>query len=413
MHIHKAKKLIKVSLYAAIIACAAGAATGTYAWYSYQKDVAVEQTGTTIKADKEIQVGLCYNGPKLDRLIDPDTGKYKLGEIEYEKDVTYPGKSDKFDIYWIRGNYLTDVLADFQKEIGSAQKKLKAITAGKYTAGAIEKIGQASVSDGEWNGFKRTPVSGNDSTKWKYEGLVGNDKDEIFYLPLAFRALSNEKDANGNPIYLPNVEVFLSDFDSEDIDAADSPGLSLANAIRCKVDYPSHDDTTDNFIFNPNATADENLDVGGILNLNFDPYYDFDQTTKREVPYGEWEAGQGYVSSENPDLDSAAFQIDECTTFLANHKPGCYQIEGTPATCETFRADKAINAQLTENAGKNIAKTDCAFVDANGNTNYYGYVDLSIYLEGWDHNIVNSVAGNKSLSTDGHTFSVRLEFSIN
>ena len=410
MHIHKTKKLIKVSLYAAIIACAAGAATGTYAWYSYQKDVAVEQTGTTIKADKEIQVGLCYNGPKLSTLIDPDTGKYKLGEIEYEEDVTYPGSTEEFDIYWIRGNYLTDVLADFQKEIGSAQKKLKAITAGKYTAGAEEDIGNANAADDVWNGFKRTPSS--KSSEWKHGGLVGDSKDEIFYLPLAFRALSNEKDEHGNPIYLPNVEVFLSEFDSEDIDAATSPGLSLANAIRCKVDYPSHDDSSDNYIFNPNAAADEDLDVGGILNLNFDPYYDFDERTQKEVPYGEWENGLTHSTLENPDLnESTALKIHECTTFLANHKPGCYQIEGIPSTCQTYKADKAICPQLT--SGKNIAKTDCEFVDANGNTNYYGYVDLSIYLEGWDHNIVNSVADNRALSTDGHTFSVRLEFSIN
>ena len=405
MGIHKTKKLIKVSLYAAIIACAAGAATGTYAWYSYQKDVAVDMVGTTIKADKEIQVGLCYGGPVLQALKD----EYSLGEIEVEENVRYHANdSDSFNIYWVRGNYLTDILRAFHEKINSAQGTLKAITAGRYSAGAAEDIGNDNAADNVWNGFKKTPSS--KQSEWKHGGLVGDDKRDIFYLPLAFRALSNEKDENGDPVYLPNVEVFLSSFESSDLDAEANPNsaFDLSESLRCKVDYPSNNNTSKNFIFDPKAAADSYLDVAGPLNLNFDPYYDYNERTNLEVPYGEWLDAVSYESEPTGALDpSLALEIDRCTTFLANHKPGVKQIASSvrPAKCQTYSRDKAVNSQLTENAGKNIAKTDCLY--------NYGYVDLSIYLEGWDRNVVNSVAGNKDMSTDGHAFSVKLEFSIN
>ena len=404
MGIHKTKKLIKVSLYAAIIACAAGATTGTYAWYSYQKDIAVDMVGTTIKADKEIQVGLRYGGPLLQELLD----EYSLGEIDPEENVKYNANdSESFNIYWIRGNYLTDILSAFHKKINSAQGKgiLSPITAGKYSAGAAEDIGNENAANGVWNGFKKTPDT--NPVHWKHGGLVGNDKSDLFYLPLAFRALSNEKDENGDPVYLPNVEVFLSSFESEDKNVVSTSGFDLSESIRCKVDYPSHVNTSKNFIFDPNAAVNKDLKVGDVLNLSFDPYYDYDEYTKLEIPYGEWDS-VSYASEVNGDLDpTTALHAEECTTFLSNHKPGMKTISSSsvPSKCQTFNRDKAVNSQLTENAGKNIAKTDCLY--------NYGYVDLSIYLEGWDRNIVNSVTGNKDMSTEGHTFSVQLEFSIN
>ena len=398
MGIHKAKKLIKASLYAAIIACAAGAATGTYAWYSYQKDVAVDMAGTTIKADKEIQVGL-----RSDVLLQGLEDEYTLGEIEDPETVSFTDGGSTFYIYWVRGNYLTEILRTFHREINSAQGTLRAITAGAYTAGAEEDIGNENPAAGVWNGFKKTPSS--KPSEHKYGGLVGNDKRDLFYLPLAFRALSNEKDANGDPVYLEDVEIFLSDFQSEDKNVVQNSGLDLSDALRVKVDYPSHATTAQNYIFNPKAAADKNLEVGGPLNLNFDPYYDYNDYTKEEVAYGEWTNTVTYESEATST--PGTLQVDECTTFIANHKVGVKQIssDSHAATCQTYSKNKAINPAKTEGAGKNIAITDCY--------KNYGYVDLSIYLEGWDDNIVNSVAGNRDLSTDGHAFSIQLEFSIN
>ena len=397
MHIHKGKKLIKAGLYAAIIGCAAGAATGTYAWYSYQKDVEVDMSGTTIKADKEIQVGLRSNS-----LIDILENNYILGEIQREDNVKFnESDTESFYVYWVRGNYLSEILKAFQYEIGSAQGMLNAITAGHYEAGWDEDTVNHVEADDTWTGFKNTPT--NRKRDWKFKDYVSNMHD-YFYLPLVFRAISNEKAANGDPIYLENTEIFLTSFVTEDLNYRAGDRADLANAVRCKVDYPSKGNTQSNFIFDPNAADDVDLPVGGLLNLNFDRFYD--SYGGKEIGYGEWEDDQIVYSNTKVSVDEG-IHYDECSTFYANHPVGSYPIDFTqshPCTCETKAKTYAVDPTYT--AGKGITKTDTY--------NHYAYVDLSIYLEGWDSNIVNNNDGtDNGNSTVGHTFSVELEFSIN
>ena len=140
------------------------------------------------------------------------------------------------------------------------------------------------------------------------------------------------------------------------------------------------------------------------MNLNFDRFYDSYQN--KEIAYGEWENNTIVYASDPIDADEG-IHFDDCTTFHANHQVGVYPVDmaqSHPCTCETKAKSYAVNSTYT--AGKGITKTD--------NYKKYGYVDLSIYLEGWDSNIVNNNYGtDNGFSTVGHTFSVDLEFSIN
>jgi hypothetical protein len=404
MHTQKLKKLIRAGLYAAIIGCAAGAATGTYAWYSYQKDVDVDFVGTTIKADKEIQVGL-----RSSSRISALDSAYQLGEIDCEENVSFGPGGSTFVIYWVRGNYLTEILKTFQNAIGSGQGTLNAITAGHYKAGWAEDIGNDtdSLAANTWNGFKNTPTT--KSEDWKYQDLVNNMKN-YFYLPLAFRAISNERGSNGAPIYLDNTEIFLGSFVTEDLDYKATNEVDLAHAVRCKVDYPAEQNTAKNFIFDPNAADDYDLPVAGALNLNLDRYYDsytrYPERKRYEIPYGQWE-NNTVAYADDPIATDGILHGNACTTFRANHEKGVYPIDMTqsvPCTCETKAKSYAVDPSFT--AGKGIVKTD-AYKN-------YGYVDLSIYLEGWDTNIDNDSDGSldSTKSTVGHTFSINLEFSI-
>lgn len=403
MHVHKmkrTKKLIKTALYAAIIACAAGAATGTYAWYSYQKDVNVDLLGTTIKADKEIQIGL-----RSDVRLDDFEAEYSLGEIEIPTETTkfHSTDSEGFYIYWIRGNYVTDVLKSFQREISCAQSRLHPISAGYYEAGMDEDIGNVDATDA-WNGFKYTPSHRAGERKWS--ALV-DDYSDYFYLPLAFRAISAAKDDDGNDVYMDGIKVFLSDFKTTDAeyDPEDDADKNLAKGVRCKVDYPQNSDTSSNFIFDPNLSGNDNsyLNVGGVLNLQPDIYYDYIQDSKKQIPYGQWENDTVVYKSEktaavDPENDDR-ISYDECTTFLANNLPGGYEIDfdqSTPCTCETCPKGSAVETSFDQETGTGICVTNC--------DNNYAYVDLSIYLEGWDENIINLTAGRE--------FSVELQFSI-
>jgi hypothetical protein len=388
MHIHKTKRIIKVALYSAIIACAGGAATGTLAWYSYQKDVNIGLTGTSIKADKEIQVGLRTYTRNQDF-----EDLYQLGEIEIEDGLKFNSYDSKsFSIYWIRGNYVSEVLHSFQQlVVESAVGSLNAITSGKYTSGCYEDIGNDNADATSWTGFKKQPY--NQEGKIVHGGFVKNRKD-YFYLPLVFRAISEDKNFDGSPIYLPNEKIFLSDFVTHDAEAGDNDLINLGKAVRCKVDYPDHDTTSDNFIFDPNADTVKNLPVGGRLNLQHDIYYDYDFFSKNQVAYGEWETlrRENEVYTGDPTLS-----FEKCTTFEANDLKGGKRIDmeySKPSVCQTLAASDAIETNYETGHGITTTRLeDC-----------YAYVDLSIYLEGWDKNIINLTAGRD--------FKVDLQFSL-
>lgn len=408
----------------AIIAGAAGAATGTYAWYSYQKEANLDLRGTTIKADKEIQIGLRWNAD-LNAFMD----KYNHGEIEVQSDVTVG--SEECNIYWIRGNYVSEILKDFQYYIGSAQANLQPITAGKYKAGDVAD----GSTIGSWTSFKKRPASetpaailAEDPTA-DYTKTMGEvtDMQDYFFLPLAFRVLEAEPDDEGNLVYAADQNIFLSKFNAVDITRKElveegqnaNPTLEakrqkelrvdLAKALRVKTDYPSHSTKADNFIFNPNDidedyrdinTGDEKLPVGGYLNIQKDNYYDYDLTTKKEIAYGYFE--NTVVYKDTPTTE-AIVNFDDCDTFNAGHLPGGKQIDYSLTTRSICEINKSIVNEKRKVVGEVGADVnDRAIVTTD--TNKIGFVDLSIYVEGWDKNVTNESAGRD--------FSVELEFSI-
>lgn len=412
MHSHKTKKLIKTALSIAIIAGAAGAATGTYAWYSYQKDVDAQFSGTTIRADKEIQIGL-RNPTKLKRINEEGQeeffiDEYPLGQV-VESQVSMNGDSQW--VYWIRGNYVSEILQKFQEYIQSAQNELHPITAGKYKTGDIAD----GSTLGSWTGFMKTPSHREEERVTT--GAV-TDYSDYFYLPLVFRVLSNELDPQGNEQYVDGEEIFLSKFsavdetvekiekklEDEDREPTDEEeaqlSADLSQAIRVKTDYPAENDEEHNynFIFNPNYQDPVNeyqyLDVGGVLNLQPDIYFDYELDTKKQIAYGQFEGDVVWKSEKTETPPTLAYA--DCTTFDANNFEDGYEIDfgedkTKPSTCQTKRSQ--VNA--AHDAGKGIIKTG---------EDKYAFLDLSIYLEGWDENIVNYTAGR--------TFSVDLEFSI-
>jgi hypothetical protein len=382
MRIHKTSRLIKFGLYAAIIGCAAGAATGTLAWYSYQKDVNLGLTGTTIKADKQIQVGLRTKTrvQAFEDLYAP------LEQIEIESDARFKsddGQDKQFTIYWIKGNYIGEILHSFQElVVNSAVNKIKAITSGKYSPLA---------GNAEWTGFKHQPL--NVSGKTVHGGLIDKeDYSNFFYCPLVFRAIPEERDAD----YLPNEKIFLTSFVTKDVDAEEDATITVDKGLRCKVDYPSHPDNVDSFIFDPNADSAYNLPVGGKLNIADDIYYDYDYWTKKQIAYGEWETKTYFNTAVTAD---PTLSYSECDTFHANDLKGSIAIDmdhSTPSVCQTLGKTDIVVPEDEIDTGTPLAITD--------SFRNYGYVDLSIYLEGWDHNIINL--------TVGRTFSVDLGFHL-
>lgn len=383
------KRILRVALYTLILGGAVGTVTGTYAWYSYQKSASIDFTGTAISNTELIQIGLRADH----RLNTPDDVRSELGNMNFEQfyhsdislgqivgeEITLNQESNY--IYWIKGNYLQEILKNFAYSIGSGVDKLPAVTTGYFEEGMEWDLGNRSAVE-KWNGFKKTPI--NEQRDFKEFASL----KDYYYLPLAFRVYGGAEYKEA----LPNRKIYLTKFDSTDITAVTSQTQrSLKKAIRCKADYPEVVDHSKDFVFDPNSNQSYELKVGGGLNIDYDIYEDYDQTENGvyEKAYGQFDGDPQYVG---PCQDDPVIPYNNCTTFEANHKKGAYMVSDANArTCQT-RSNSIVNPYQSGDA---IITT---------NADAIGFLDLSIYLEGWDHGVID-----QNLN---HTFAVSLEFSI-
>lgn len=428
MHTHKVKqtannKLIPTVMSATIILGAIGAATGTLAWYTYEKDAELDVGGTTIKADKEIQIGLrCdrplwkwENGGAGAMAIHYFDDDYTHGEITRVDNVRLNDTDPtEYCIYWIKGNYLTEVLKNFQTYIHSAETELKPITSGRYKTGDIGD----GTNVGSWRGFMYQPTAAEG--EWETTGFLDGYSD-YFYLPLAFRVLENYK-VDNQDTYVEDESIFLSKFNATDltlqqlhktldpidpeeytIEQKKDLAMDLSKAIRVKVDYPANPTKESNFIFDPNSNEEKHLEVGGVLNLDQNTVYDYDAETKQQIPFGQFDSDVYYKSYKTSQPQTK--NIEDCTTFDADNLKGGYEIdfgEGktVKSTCQSLPS--IVNSTLLVDEANGLhALTKTA---SGANKDRIGFVDLSIYLEGWDKNVINRTAGRD--------FSVKLEFAI-
>ena len=350
----------------------AGAGVGTFAWFSYNQTASAEFSGTVIGVGNSVEIGIRSDERLLEyeEHYENDFDIQQMWMEEFEVSDT-----DTDYIYWVRSNYLKDVLAKYAELTSHATDQLTAITAGSYSEAA-----QAS-----WEGFRKTPTTDD------HIDTGEADTDDYFYLPLAFRVTDNSKDDQGETVYLDNQNIYLTAFSTTDNQAgANSP--DLGKALRCKVDYPLAADT--GFIFDPNNDQAVNLKVGGPLNLNHDAYLDYDEASNKEVAYGYFDGDFVYGEAVTAD---PTIEYKDCNTFVANHKKGILPVDTTNAkTCQT-RNNSLINPIMDDDdGGQHLVTT--------GGDSKIALVDLTVFLEGWDENVID-----QALS---HSFEVSIEFSV-
>ena len=186
----------------------------------------------------------------------------------------------------------------------------------------------------------------------------------------------------------------------------DHPGQYLANKnihmTHCNVEttvdekelYKSVRVYADNgergYLINPSAEQDGFNYVGGILDLDKDGFYDYDNEN-REIIYGE-SISSSYF--DDPTASDGTIPQEEVTTFVANHKKGIYAVDE-----DNYQAKTVNYHGLTKFTSKQVAITT---TDANYHDIAKCY--LTIYFEGWDQHVVNSELGSG--------FNIDFEFEI-
>ena len=163
------------------------------------------------------------------------------------------------------------------------------------------------------------------------------------------------------------------------------------------------------------ATTSGSTNVGGLLDLDGDGTYDYnDQDGNKEYYYGQCtgtptNASDPYgVDPESAPLVNVNGVTDTsaASTFLAKHHKVSKIInnlnEITPKVAE-YETFGTVNPSVV-NGEFVVGDTGIPITRTDGPTGV-GYATFSIYIEGWDHSVIDKTAG--------YSFNLDLKFEIN
>ena len=224
------------------------------------------------------------------------------------------------------------------------------------------------------------------------------DTNEYVKLPFVFR-IADESNHS-----LPNKEIWLTET------ATQTTGEKIDQAIRIFIENSQR-----KFLMRP---ADDGLTsgetkVGGLLDLDGDGTYDYDKLHGgNEYFYGE---NVGSITNSNDyygtDFEHADFDnVNGVTdlvasTFYAKHNEGAKIVNASSinpkvAAYETFGT---VNPSIAENGDFYAGETGIP-VCTTGDDGL-GRATLTIFIEGWDHAVVDKEAG--------YSFNLGLRFEAN
>ncbi|MBE6133652.1 MAG: hypothetical protein E7178_03160 [Erysipelotrichaceae bacterium] len=282
-----------------------------------------------------------------------------------------------------------------------ASNKLEPVTSGSYTSGDLS--------------LKNPLVSGTPFNSYTA------DTKKYVYIPLAFRIIrynsSNVKDyAKGENIWLSDTKVQASD--------AEKDG-EVYKAIRM---FTSGQQATVNdevlnfapvkYLINPSDTntSKGKTAVAGLLDISGNGYYDTYEKNGHSynIVYGETEyetedeilaietVDQGDTSSATIQDFNLTGKTDELTTFSSKYfkntlRPASFaDLHAKYQNYDTIGTVKPIDDNGALSWGKPVCATDAV----NGVAN----LDVTIWLEGWDHHVIDQ--------ENHHSFNLGLQFQI-
>ena len=155
--------------------------------------------------------------------------------------------------------------------------------------------------------------------------------------------------------------------------------------------------TDEGYIICKPSSVSKQTYYGGILDLDKDGYYDYNEDNK-EILYGEYNSTPKYIDGEVEDLDPLK---DNKNTFIANHAKGIQKVDFVDEDRTTFTD---INGQHIEiKKEKSYALNSLRFDETNylaGKLTPICHLEkgeekriiVSIYMEGWDEYMTDEIA---------------------
>ena len=376
------------------VAALVGSISGTVAWYAYSTRALVSYTGTSVQSTTQLQIGL-----KSDVVVDFTTNADLIEDVQFSGDPNH--------YYFMRvgsGGLPAAVINDYLSTKG-------------YATNVLEPLSSYAYNTGEDIDLRNRPVTGlPDSPKTEAEIT------KYVEIPFAFRVLSSR---TINPTYVENHEIFLSGASA--IAAPNLEGNTTGNIIHNSIRLYIDRTNGDNYIFNPSSEDDGKDACAGVLNLTGgsigNQYFDYDNdpaspTYMQELLYGDYEWKEG-KSRENSlsgpsEQDSGLIDVNNTgntdveTTFTSRHRRGVKYFTDlanciTPHYANYLGTDTVFPTK--NNVTGNLESSYAVCKTGNAANHYLGTFNMKVYLEGWDHSVVDSQLQNK--------FYLGLQFEIN
>ena len=153
---------------------------------------------------------------------------------------------------------------------------------------------------------------------------------------------------------------------------------NVVNAIRMSLYIEDFSGDYKYVIINPGNT--EETYFGGPLDLNLDGFYDYNKDTNKEYAYGEPVAVDPY--------DGVGDQVDPMenskSTFISHHKNGVAKVNEAKFKKENSRRLNEVTLNKDEGDTPNVPL-------ATLKKDKVHRIVLSIYLEGWDKDTIDSI----------------------
>ena len=353
-----------------------GSTAGSLAWYAYSSSTRISFVGTSVAKSLLLNVGIVDNNHVV--------SNEKLEEFNMVREEV-DGKSVIFSKSANGLDYR--VIALFLDNSGRASNQLFPLT--------TRSIAKNLNPNDPFKLYKAPNYGEVDFT-------ADAEPNEFVEIPFAFKV-----DTVGT-MGIVSTDVWLTD------SSISASGQDIHQAVRIYINNGQR-----SFIFKPadKTMTDGATNVGGLLDLEGDGTYDYDKLTQQEYYYGECNTDPDdfvYSAEEyGKTYDEAPFDnVNHVTntsaksTFYAKHNFEAYTLDLTdivPLTANyhsfgTVKPMTDINGNHYEGAtGYKIATTSP--------TSGVGYATFVIYIEGWDHVVIDKAVG--------YQFTLGLTFEMN
>lgn len=349
----KPKNRFAAVISSSILSLALAATTcGTFAWFTYASNVYIDEyKGVSVGA---LNIELGY----VSELEFTEADLYGVSQIQKTEDGKF--------VYWFGDGISNEALHKLVELNGYSYNSLYPVTTGAYS-NAVDDFS-----------LMRAPTTFKNYTRSTHAS-----KGDYTYMSFAFRV----NDPLEPDDYLPNQEIFMCQADAKsDYEIRKSFRVHTDNLVSDKGKM-RHLINIDDDIF-----KDGYDDVGGVLDLNGDGFYDslIDNQTGNlnEFYYGEFENTEGYSSNDvyyksNPRSSDSEL-VGKHTTFNAKHKSGVHEVDNT--ITQPLRAEYETVSKF-ESATIPVTMTREYQVYDEGNNlikENFALLDVTVFVEGWD-----------------------------